>query len=164
MATRGNPPPKSSRLGSKTPEGSREESIPTASPAAPSRRKVYRVGSFKVPVDNPEMMRGDRGDLGRRFKKHLKGLSGPRKPQTDPDDIRPLPRPAGAGPRQSRPSGFSPEGLGRGSSGRGPLGHGSSDHGPLSHGPFGSRMPLDRRPFTGSSRPDDDDDDDDEVE
>jgi hypothetical protein len=158
MATRGNPPPKSSRLGSKTPEGSREESIPTASPAAPSRRTVYRVGSFKVPVDNPEMMRGDRGDLGRRFKKHLKGLSGPRKPQTDPDDIPPPPRSAGAGPRQERPSGFSPGGLGRGPLGRGPLGRG-----PLGRGPLG-RGPLGRRPFAGSSRPDDDDDDDDDDE
>lgn len=62
-------------------------------PGAPKRRS-YRAGSFKVPVDDPSMMKGDRGELGRRFKKHLRGVTS-RTPISDPDEMIP--------PRRARP-------------------------------------------------------------
>jgi len=58
-----------------------------------SKRRAYRAGSFKVPIDDPAMLRGDQGDLGRRFKKHLRGVVS-RTAISDPDETIPSSRPA----------------------------------------------------------------------
>jgi len=68
------------------------------------KRRAYRAGSFRVPVDDPAMLRGDRGDLGRRFKKHLRGVVS-RTAISDPDETVSASRPVQARRRPLVPEG-----------------------------------------------------------
>ena len=63
------------------------------------KRRAYRAGSFKVPVDDPAMLLGDQGELGRRFKKHLRGVVS-RTAISDPDESVSAARPAASQTRR----------------------------------------------------------------
>ena len=79
---------------------------PDSSPALPdsekpvAKRKSFRAGAFKVPVV-ASPMQGERGNLARRYKQHLLGLSKPRQPVDDPDEVMPPLRPARLRPNSS---------------------------------------------------------------
>ena len=79
-----------------------------ATPSTVSRpARARRAGPFKVPASLAGQGNPQRDELARRFKQHLRGVSGANKLGADPDEYVPPSRPATQ--RGARPSfGFRP--------------------------------------------------------
>ncbi len=90
------------------------KAAPTASARVPRAR---RAGPFKVPASIAGPGNRDREEIARRFKQHLRGVSGANKLGPDPDDSVPVVRPdqrrSGRSGMGMRPSGFMPSRFGR---------------------------------------------------
>jgi hypothetical protein len=70
-----------------------------------------RAGPFKVPASMAGAPSTQREGLARRFKQHLKGVSGANKLGPDPDETVPVVKPGSRSARPNRP-GFSRSGFG----------------------------------------------------
>ena len=76
-----------------TPEATVERSRDDAGGkgAGKARRRTYRVGPFKVPALDQSTFKGASGELARRYREHLRGLSVDRGSVEDVDEVVPTP-------------------------------------------------------------------------
>jgi hypothetical protein len=86
------------------PEGQRPKVAVPSTTTRPVRAR--RAGPFKVPASMAGPGNPEREELARRFKQHLRGVSGANKLGADPDEYVPPVRPGSQ--RSVRPGGFRP--------------------------------------------------------